>query len=427
VKARGLNSPSPFGVVDWSDARSLLAVTQVLLRHDFHLEFDMPLNHLCPPVPQRLNYIHWVADLLGIMTKEDARNAQVRGIDVGTGASAIFPLLGYATYGWRFLGTEIDPESVASAQANIDRNKLGEKITVRHVASSENIFTDVILPSDGTFDFTLCNPPFFSSLSQTGLHPSRSASATPGELVCEGGEEAFVERMIRQSKRLERRVRWFTTMLGRKSSLKTLLALLRSPEISALVVDQTEFLQGQQARYGLAWSFGREERDKREATIGKDASPRMNGAQQPSTGAAAASSPAMARPPLQNIAPRQKIKFNLLITTGSHTADLATLTQHLRDQTLGYAASQGLTAEIIEVNSQQWKITLRHSSPSADGSSSAAPPLFASDLLLVRPSSREWMLDFSWRKPAPTKGAPTVEESKIAFTRWAITMQEGLK
>lgn len=32
----------------------------------------------------------------------------VRGLDVGTGASAIYPLLGARVYGWAFLGTDID-------------------------------------------------------------------------------------------------------------------------------------------------------------------------------------------------------------------------------------------------------------------------------------------------------------------------------
>jgi len=32
----------------------------------------------------------------------------VRGLDIGTGASAIYPLLGARVYGWSFLGTDID-------------------------------------------------------------------------------------------------------------------------------------------------------------------------------------------------------------------------------------------------------------------------------------------------------------------------------
>ena len=51
-----------------------------------------------------------------------------------------------------------------------------------------------------SFDLLMCNPPFFSSLDSTGVNPSRSAAATPSELVCPGGEERFVAQMITQSK-----------------------------------------------------------------------------------------------------------------------------------------------------------------------------------------------------------------------------------
>jgi 23S rRNA A1618 N6-methylase RlmF len=46
----------------------------------------------------------------------------------GTGASCIFPLLGHGTYGWSFVATEIDPESVRSAQQNIDANSLRKTV-----------------------------------------------------------------------------------------------------------------------------------------------------------------------------------------------------------------------------------------------------------------------------------------------------------
>ena len=47
----------------------------------------------------------------------------------GTGASCIFPLLGAASYGWNFVATEIDPESVASARSNVDANQLQGKVS----------------------------------------------------------------------------------------------------------------------------------------------------------------------------------------------------------------------------------------------------------------------------------------------------------
>jgi 23S rRNA (adenine1618-N6)-methyltransferase len=47
--------------------------------------------------------------------------------------------------------------------------------------------------------------------------------------------------------------RWFTSMVGRKMNLKFLISKVR--EAGATVVKTTEFVQGQTARWGLAWSF----------------------------------------------------------------------------------------------------------------------------------------------------------------------------
>jgi 23S rRNA A1618 N6-methylase RlmF len=81
------------------------ALTTSLLKRDFKLTWTMPINHLCPPIPQRLNYIHWIADLLGVPWPRSPHASPIVGLDIGTGASAIFPLLGHASYGWRFVGT----------------------------------------------------------------------------------------------------------------------------------------------------------------------------------------------------------------------------------------------------------------------------------------------------------------------------------
>ena len=50
----------------------------MLLKRDFGIDFTMPINHLCPPVPQRLNYIHWVADLL----ESPYYNTNIIGLDM---------------------------------------------------------------------------------------------------------------------------------------------------------------------------------------------------------------------------------------------------------------------------------------------------------------------------------------------------------
>jgi len=224
------------------------ALTAVLLKHDFGINFSMPLNHLCPPLPQRLNYIHWIADLL----QSPQPKPGITGLDIGTGASCIFPLLGHLTFKWRFVGSEMDTESVAAAQANVDRNKLGEYIAVRSVERADHILRNVVVPSD-RFDFTICNPPFFSSLEETGLNRNRGTTATSSELVCPGGEVQFLTTMVQQSHAVRDQISLFTSMVGKKTTLKMVKEALRPYKPGHITT--TAFVQGKQTRWGIAWTF----------------------------------------------------------------------------------------------------------------------------------------------------------------------------
>jgi hypothetical protein len=44
-------SCSPWsGVIDWEDPVAARSLTKTLLHHDFGLEWDLPIERLCPPV-----------------------------------------------------------------------------------------------------------------------------------------------------------------------------------------------------------------------------------------------------------------------------------------------------------------------------------------------------------------------------------------
>lgn len=47
---------------------------------------------------------------------------QVVGLDIGCGANLIYPLLGVAQHGWRFVGADITDAAVAGARANLAAN-----------------------------------------------------------------------------------------------------------------------------------------------------------------------------------------------------------------------------------------------------------------------------------------------------------------
>jgi 23S rRNA (adenine1618-N6)-methyltransferase len=54
----------------------------------------------------------------------------------------------------------------------------------------------------------MCNPPFFESLEEGGLNPKTSCGGTSEEMVCSGGEKAFITRIIEDSTALKQSFRY---------------------------------------------------------------------------------------------------------------------------------------------------------------------------------------------------------------------------
>eukprot|EP00249_Psilotum_nudum_P018251 c26713_g1_i2 orf=144-1733(+) len=124
------------GRIDWTDYNATRQLTRVLLDHDYGIKWWIPDGQLCPAVPNRVNYIHWIADLLSstpVLGNENERK-QVIGIDIGTGASCIYPLLGAALHSWHFVGTDFTPVALSWAQKNVEQNEhLTQLIEIRKV------------------------------------------------------------------------------------------------------------------------------------------------------------------------------------------------------------------------------------------------------------------------------------------------------
>lgn len=197
----------------------------------------------------------------------------VRGVDVGTGASCIYALLGARVNNWRFVATESDAASFASAQANVARNGLSDRISVRKVETVRLLLEPLSTPTPDefgsddaakkatppattpptTYHFSMCNPPFFDDMSEADTNPQTSCMGSANEMVFPGGEVAFVGHLIADSLELRTRVLWYTTMVGRKASVRKILALLRAQQVPHMRT--TEFFQGRTKRWGVAWTF----------------------------------------------------------------------------------------------------------------------------------------------------------------------------
>jgi len=273
--------------IDFADADAVKALNQALLKHHYRIhQWDIPKGYLCPPIPGRVDYIHYLADLLtATLSKEASDNKpKISVLDIGTGASCIYPILGQREYQWHFTCSDIDPISIKVAQQNISSDKQLEKsITCLLQKDSNQIFSGVIKESD-RFELTMCNPPFHRSLAEATkgstrkvknltsknkntnktLNTTKSVPLNFGgqnaELWCPGGELAFIQNMIKESKRIPKQVLWFTCLVSKKDHLSPIKLALK--KANAKQVKVVNMAQGQKISRFIAWSFLDESQQK---------------------------------------------------------------------------------------------------------------------------------------------------------------------
>ncbi|PSN53309.1 hypothetical protein C0J52_04676 [Blattella germanica] len=236
--------------LDFKDQEALRALTKTLLHKDFGLQVEIPANRLVPTLPLRLNYLLWIEDIME--NTRTSKEQQIFGVDIGTGASCIYPLLAVKTQKWKMLATELDIESVNYARRNVESNGLMQFITVKQVESGTIL--KGALDMKHKYDFTMCNPPFFSNEKEADSSTKSRSDLRPlphnvrtgsiGEVVVHGGERSFILQMIQEI---------FSTMVGQKFNLKYLKSELEKVGVVSSI--QTEFCQGHTTRWGLAWTF----------------------------------------------------------------------------------------------------------------------------------------------------------------------------
>ena len=97
------------------------------------------------------------------------------------------------------------------------------------------VLSSVVRP-DEVLAFTMCNPPFFESLDEAGRNPGTACGGTPAEMVHPGGEVAFISRHVEESRRAEiaSRVTWFTTLCGKKATLRAITQQLRAARVQEI-------------------------------------------------------------------------------------------------------------------------------------------------------------------------------------------------
>ncbi|KAG8731762.1 hypothetical protein FRC11_002460, partial [Ceratobasidium sp. 423] len=245
--------------LNFKDDAANRTLTRALLNRDFGLNVTLLEDRLCPPVPNRLNYVLWISELVKVLSPEEP----IVGVDIGTGSTAIYPLLACSIHKtWRFIAAgefssnylhldrldtaiDIDSRSLAAAQANIEQNPDVRERIYLHPTTQDAPILSPLLPENlsrigiQNVTFSMCNPPFYSDIEEVNqsaenkeYDPHAVCTGALVEMITPGGEVAFVQRMIDESVNLR--------------------------EMSPLKVGNyaiTELVQGTTRRWVVAWSY----------------------------------------------------------------------------------------------------------------------------------------------------------------------------
>ena len=263
--------------IDFSNPLAVKTLNKALLKTYYGiLDWDLPEDYLCPPIPGRADYIHHIADLLAEVNQNIIPTGNnIMGLDIGVGANCIYPILGNAEYDWSFVATDIDANALENCVSIIEKNPhLTDVISLQQQVNSRYIFKDIIQPED-KFAFTICNPPFHDSKEEAAKSAARKVSnltnqktANPilnfggqnNELWCEGGELAFITQMIFESVKYPKQCFWFTTLVSKKDHLKSIYKTLN--KVEAATIKTIEMNQGQKISRLVAWTFLSESQQK---------------------------------------------------------------------------------------------------------------------------------------------------------------------
>lgn len=256
--------------IDFLNPVAVKLLNQALLKHYYGINnWEFPDENLTPPIPGRADYIHYMADLLAEKNfGEIPQGAKIICYDIGIGASCIYPIIGVSEYNWNFIGSDIDPKSIGSANNIVSANpSLKDKIDCRLQKNPRDVFYGVISRED-KIDLSICNPPYHATVEEakkgsrrkiknlTGKeekNPILNFSGINKELVTEGGEYKFIHNMLRESKKYEKNFFWFSTLVSKQSNLKSVFKALKKFEASQ--IRTIPMGTGNKSSRIVAWTF----------------------------------------------------------------------------------------------------------------------------------------------------------------------------
>ncbi|MDX1362987.1 MAG: 23S rRNA (adenine(1618)-N(6))-methyltransferase RlmF [Arenibacter latericius] len=244
--------------IKFGNKNAVKALNTAILKLHYGLNFwDIPEDNLCPPIPGRLDYLLYVSDLIP--------KSKIRLLDIGTGASMIYPILGSQHFNWQCTGSEVSLASLKNAEIIIENNQVLEKIELRHQRFKNKILEHIVHPDD-VFDVVVCNPPFFKNKSEAvrsnkrkvhnlGLKEkdSQNFGGLSNELWYKGGETAFIKKMATESLQFKDQIHWFTSLVSQKENLKDIKRAINKTHPTSVKVINMD--QGNKKSRFIAWTF----------------------------------------------------------------------------------------------------------------------------------------------------------------------------
>ncbi|GAA6134955.1 23S rRNA (adenine(1618)-N(6))-methyltransferase RlmF [Oceaniserpentilla sp. 4NH20-0058] len=265
--------------IDFSNDKAVKLLNKALLMlHYGLLDWDIPAGYLCPPIPGRLDYLCFLDEFLqSHLSSEISQHKGITGLDIGTGANLIYPLLASRHLHWNMVASDIDSGAIKSAEDNIQRNlSLNLNIQVRKQPDSNKVFENIIMPGE-YYHVTLCNPPFHESRAaamagserkNTNLNRNKQKRQSNlkkieqtktlnfqgkgNELWCQGGEKRFIADMICESKMFQQQVGWFTCLVSKKETIAHIKRLLNKLNGQ---FKEVPMKQGNKISRFIAWRF----------------------------------------------------------------------------------------------------------------------------------------------------------------------------
>lgn len=250
------------GTIPFGNPLAVKALNTAILKHYYNVEYwGFPNEHLCPPIPSRVDYLY---ELKGVLDA-NGLTKDIKVLDIGTGANCVYPLLGLKAFKWNFIASDSDADAIKSAKNIIDKNNFNTEISFKQQTNERHILRNVITEDD-FITASVCNPPFYKNEEEAirvtnkkwkGLkmdsNSEKNFSGKPNELWYNGGEIAFIKNYIYDSQLFKKNCAWFTTLVSNKDHLRPLKVHLKPYNPTQVKVIKMTI--GNKVSHMLLWSF----------------------------------------------------------------------------------------------------------------------------------------------------------------------------